>query len=171
MTGRQLSLAARAFLDRPLGQGETAPAAAEKRKQARGNAICLAINKRSGRFNALPAHAQVREAHPGMPAVPCRHRGAGAACPALFLGYAEDSNGCRKGGTNMKPNMGTADKIIRLVVVAVIAVLYFTGQIAGVAAIILGIVAVAFLVTSLIGWCPTYVPFGISTRKTDKALR
>ena len=71
----------------------------------------------------------------------------------------------------MKPNMGTADKIIRLVVVAVIAVLYFTGQITGVAAIILGIVAVAFLVTSLIGWCPTYAPFGISTRKTDKTLR
>ncbi|HEY9146766.1 MAG TPA: DUF2892 domain-containing protein [Thiobacillus sp.] len=71
----------------------------------------------------------------------------------------------------MKPNMGTADKIIRLVVVAVIAILYFSGQISGTVAIILGIVAVAFLVTSLIGWCPTYVPFGISTRKSDKALR
>jgi len=71
----------------------------------------------------------------------------------------------------MKPNMGTADKIIRLVVVAIIAALYFTGQITGVAAIILGIVAVAFLVTSLIGWCPTYVPFGLSTRKMDKTLR
>ena len=65
----------------------------------------------------------------------------------------------------MKQNMGTTDKIIRLAVVAIIAVLYFTGQITGTAAIVLGIVAVAFLVTSLIGWCPTYVPFGISTRK------
>ena len=65
----------------------------------------------------------------------------------------------------MKQNMGTADKIIRLAVVAIIAVLYFTGQITGTAAIVLGIVAVAFLVTSLIGWCPTYVPFGISTKK------
>ncbi|MHB1074890.1 YgaP family membrane protein [Thiobacillus sp.] len=45
----------------------------------------------------------------------------------------------------MKPNMGTADKIIRLVVVAIIAALYFTGQISGTVAIILGIVAVAFL--------------------------
>lgn len=71
----------------------------------------------------------------------------------------------------MKPNMGTADKIIRLVVVAVIAVLYFTGQITGTVAIILGIIAVAFLVTSLIGWCPTYVPFGISTRKSERTLR
>jgi hypothetical protein len=68
----------------------------------------------------------------------------------------------------MKQNMGTTDKIIRLSVVAIIAILYFTGQITGTAAIILGIIAVAFLVTSLIGWCPSYVPFGISTRKEDK---
>jgi hypothetical protein len=67
----------------------------------------------------------------------------------------------------MKKNMGTADKIIRLTVVAIIAILYFSGQITGTAAIILGIVAVAFLVTSLIGWCPTYVPFGISTCKKE----
>jgi len=65
----------------------------------------------------------------------------------------------------MKQNMGTADKIIRLAVVAIIAVLYFAGQITGTVAIVLGIVAVAFLVTSVIGWCPTYVPFGISTKK------
>jgi hypothetical protein len=65
----------------------------------------------------------------------------------------------------MKQNMGTVDKIIRLVVVAIIAALYFTGQITGTAAIILGVIAVAFLVTSLIGWCPSYVPFGISTKK------
>ena len=63
----------------------------------------------------------------------------------------------------MKRNMGTLDRIIRLVVVAIIAALYFTGQISGLATIILGIVAAAFLVTSLIGWCPGYVPFGIST--------
>lgn len=67
----------------------------------------------------------------------------------------------------MKKNMGTADKIIRLVVVAIIAILYFSGQLTGTAAIILGIVAVAFLLTSLIGWCPTYVPFGISTCKKE----
>jgi hypothetical protein len=71
----------------------------------------------------------------------------------------------------MKQNMGTADKIIRLVVVAVIAILYFTGQLTGIAAIILGIIAVAFLLTSLIGWCPSYVPFGISTRKDERPVR
>ncbi|MBU1223723.1 MAG: DUF2892 domain-containing protein [Gammaproteobacteria bacterium] len=70
----------------------------------------------------------------------------------------------------MKQNMGVTDKIIRLVVVAIIAALYFTGQITGTAAIILGIIAVAFLVTSLIGWCPSYVPFGISTKKEEKPV-
>lgn len=65
----------------------------------------------------------------------------------------------------MKKNMGTIDRIIRLAIVVIIAVLYYTGQISGMAATILGIVAVAFLITGLIGWCPTYVPFKISTRK------
>jgi len=63
----------------------------------------------------------------------------------------------------MKKNMGTLDRIIRLSLVAVIAALYFTGQITGTAAIILGIVAVAFLVTGLIGWCPAYLALGLST--------
>lgn len=68
----------------------------------------------------------------------------------------------------MKKNMGTIDKIIRIAVAAIIAVLYFTGQITGTAAIILGVVAIAFVATSLIGWCPSYVPFGISTCKSDE---
>lgn len=70
----------------------------------------------------------------------------------------------------MRQNMGLVDRIIRLSVVVIIAVLYFTGQITGTAAVILGIIAVAFLVTSLIGWCPSYVPFGISTRKKESGL-
>lgn len=65
----------------------------------------------------------------------------------------------------MKPNMGTTDRIIRLSIVAIIAILYFAGQLSGTIAIVLGVVAAAFLVTSLIGWCPSYLPFGISTRK------
>jgi hypothetical protein len=68
----------------------------------------------------------------------------------------------------MKQNMGQTDKAIRLAVVAIIVILYIAGQISGTAAIILGIIAVAFLVTSLIGWCPSYVPFGISTKKSGK---
>jgi len=65
----------------------------------------------------------------------------------------------------MKKNMGPIDRVIRLLVVVIIAVLYYMGQLTGLAATILGIVAVAFLITSIVGWCPGYLPFGISTRK------
>ena len=68
----------------------------------------------------------------------------------------------------MKPNMGMIDKVVRLIVVVIIAGLYFTGQLTGLAAIILGVVAFAFLVTSIIGWCPIYAPFGLSTRKKEE---
>lgn len=67
----------------------------------------------------------------------------------------------------MKLNMGIVDRSIRLVIAAIIAVLYFTGQITGTVAVVLGIVAIAFLVTSIIGWCPGYLPFGLSTRKSE----
>ncbi len=65
----------------------------------------------------------------------------------------------------LNQNMGTLDRIIRLTIAAVIAVLYFTGNLSGVTAIILGILAVIFVATSLIGFCPLYLPFGLSTRK------
>ena len=68
----------------------------------------------------------------------------------------------------MKMNMGTIDRIIRLIAVVIIAALYFAGQLSGTVAIVLGIVAVAFLATSLIGWCPAYLPLGISTCKAEK---
>lgn len=65
----------------------------------------------------------------------------------------------------MKHNMGTVDRIIRLAVVVIIAVLYYLGYLTGTLAIVLGIVALAFLVTSIIGWCPAYLPLGLSTCK------
>lgn len=65
----------------------------------------------------------------------------------------------------MKQNMGTIDRAIRLIAAAIIAALYFTGQISGTLAIVLGVVAVIFVVTSLIGWCPAYLPIKLSTRK------
>ncbi len=69
----------------------------------------------------------------------------------------------------MKKNMGSIDKIVRVFVAVVIGILYFTGQITGTAAIILGIFAVVFLLTSAIGFCPLYLPFKISTIKKKDA--
>ena len=65
----------------------------------------------------------------------------------------------------MNKNMGTADRLIRTVLALIVIALYFTGQISGVTGIILGIFAVIFLLTSLISFCPLYVPLKLSTRK------
>jgi hypothetical protein len=65
----------------------------------------------------------------------------------------------------MKKNMGTIDKVIRVLVAVVILVLYFTHVISGTLAVILLILAGVFVVTSLLGFCPLYLPFGLSTRK------
>ena len=64
----------------------------------------------------------------------------------------------------MKKNMGIIDKVIRIFVAIVIAVLYFTNQISGTTAIVLLILAGIFIVTSFISFCPLYYPFGISTK-------
>ena len=63
----------------------------------------------------------------------------------------------------MKRNMGTTDRIIRVIIAAIIAILYFTGTISGIVGIILLILAGVFLLTSLIGFCPLYSPFGLRT--------
>lgn len=61
-------------------------------------------------------------------------------------------------------NMGTTDRIIRVAIAAVIAALYFTGQITGTAALLFGIFALVLLLTSIVGICPSYMPFHFSTR-------
>ncbi|MCF8226037.1 MAG: DUF2892 domain-containing protein [Bacteroidales bacterium] len=69
----------------------------------------------------------------------------------------------------MKKNMGFTDRIIRLLVAAVIAILYLTDVISGTLGIVLLVVAGVFLVTSLLKFCPLYLPFGLSTcRKEGK---
>jgi hypothetical protein len=69
---------------------------------------------------------------------------------------------------SMKKNMGTADRIIRLIIVAVIALLYFTDKITGTLGIILMVLAGVFLLTSIFSFCPLYWPFGLKTRATKK---
>ena len=64
----------------------------------------------------------------------------------------------------MKKNMGTVDKAVRILAAVLIIALYFTNIISGTLAIVLLVVAGAFIATSLISSCPLYLPFGISTR-------
>lgn len=67
----------------------------------------------------------------------------------------------------MKQNMGSVDRIVRVVFAVLVAVLYFTDSISGTVAIILGLFAVIFLATSAMGFCPLYVPFKLTTKKKD----
>ena len=68
----------------------------------------------------------------------------------------------------MKKNMGSADRISRIIFAIIIGILYFTKAIEGTAALILGALAVVFLLTSFISFCPLYMPFGLSTRKKNE---
>jgi hypothetical protein len=67
----------------------------------------------------------------------------------------------------MKKNMGTIDKVIRILVAVVVVVLFFTHVITGVLAIILLVLSAIFVITSLLSFCPLYLPFGWSTGKKE----
>ena len=68
----------------------------------------------------------------------------------------------------MKKNMGNVDRGIRISLAVIVAILYFNGKISGITAIVLGIFAIAFFITSLVGHCPAYTPLGINTLKDNK---
>ena len=65
----------------------------------------------------------------------------------------------------MKKNMGGADRMIRIVIAIVVAVLYFTGTVTGTLGIVLLVLAGVFLLTSFINFCPLYTILGINTGK------
>jgi hypothetical protein len=67
----------------------------------------------------------------------------------------------------MKKNMGNADRIIRILVAVVFAVLYFTHVVTGTLGIILLVLGAVFVLTSVISFCPLYIPIGLSTRKKE----
>lgn len=68
----------------------------------------------------------------------------------------------------MKKNMGTADRIIRVIIAAIITTLYFTNVISGTLGIVLLVLAGIFVLTSLISFCPLYAPFGLRTCQLKK---
>lgn len=59
--------------------------------------------------------------------------------------------------------MGTADRIIRVIIAAIVGFLYFTETISGTLGMVLLVLAGVFVLTSLISFCPLYAPFGIKT--------
>ena len=65
----------------------------------------------------------------------------------------------------MKKNMGITDRIFRLIVAAVFALLYTFQVVTGPWGIALVVVSAIFAVTAFVSFCPLYLPFGISTLK------
>ena len=63
----------------------------------------------------------------------------------------------------MKKNMGKTDRIIRLVVAAIFAVLYFTGIVSGTLGTVMIVLAIIFTLTTILNFCPLYIPFKINT--------
>ncbi len=68
----------------------------------------------------------------------------------------------------MKNNMGNTDRIIRVLIAAVIAILFISNTITGVLAYVLLVVGIIFLLTSLVGSCPLYSFLGINTCRVKK---
>lgn len=65
----------------------------------------------------------------------------------------------------MKKNMGMIDKTVRFILAVIIGILYYTNVINGTLAIVFSVLAMIFILTSFISFCPLYLPFGIDTRK------
>lgn len=60
--------------------------------------------------------------------------------------------------------MGSLDRLLRLVAALVVTLLYMNGTLTGTLGVILMVLSVVFVLTSLISFCPLYLPFGIDTR-------
>lgn len=65
----------------------------------------------------------------------------------------------------MKPNMGNADRVVRVVAAVLVGVFYLLGVLTGPVALGLGIAAVILVATAVLGFCPLYAPFGIKTTR------
>lgn len=65
----------------------------------------------------------------------------------------------------MRSNLNTTDRIVRLVLAAIVAILYFRGTIAGTLGIVLLVAAGIIGLTAIVNFCPIYQILGISTRK------
>jgi len=70
----------------------------------------------------------------------------------------------------MKKNMGGADRIIRIVLAAIFAALYFTGTVPGTLGLVLVIAGAVFVLTSLVSFCPLYSIVGLNTCPTKKSV-
>ena len=65
----------------------------------------------------------------------------------------------------MKQNLSNTDRIVRVVLAALFAYLYFSGIVTGTLGIVLVVLGAVFLLTAILAFCPLYLPFNFSTKK------
>ena len=66
----------------------------------------------------------------------------------------------------MKPNLSNLDRIVRVILAALFAYLYFAGIVTGALGILLAVLGVVFVLTAIVGYCPLYTLFKVSTLKS-----
>lgn len=71
----------------------------------------------------------------------------------------------------MKQNIASYDRALRTLIALTVGVLYLTNQITGIAAVLLGALAVIFLATSFMGFCPIYAALKVSTKRVEKTAQ
>ena len=89
--------------------------------------------------------------------------------PSLAPVFALADSFSRPACSAMTTNMGTLDRLLRTLAAIGVGILYTTGTIGGTTALVLGVFAIAFLLTSFVGTCPLYMPLGLSTRRETRA--
>ena len=62
-------------------------------------------------------------------------------------------------------NMGITDRFLRIAAAIGMLLLSYSGIISGTLSIVTYVVAGVFVITSLAGTCPLYIPLGIKTKK------
>lgn len=65
----------------------------------------------------------------------------------------------------MKRNMSNTDRIVRVLIAALFAYLYYGGLVTGGLGIVLLVLAGVFTLTAVVAFCPLYAPFKFSTYK------
>lgn len=68
----------------------------------------------------------------------------------------------------MKANIGSLDKNIRTLIVVLLILAAYLAPITKQVQTILSVVAAIVFVTTLISWCPVYIPFKINTTGKKK---
>lgn len=68
----------------------------------------------------------------------------------------------------MEKNVGTIDRVVRIIIGIVLVYLAATGMVQGIVMYIVGLFGLIMLATAVLLYCPLYVPLKINTTEKPK---